>query len=103
MDSDDDLRAAMARKLAELGGVGESADAVWADLKGERAAQAGASPGLPQPLEIPEITDMFTGIDTPMHTVTPGPMLVEPKPKSKNVEPIWPTGYVVGQQLQLFG
>ncbi len=49
------------------------------------------------------ITDMFSGIDTPVQDVTPGPVLVESKPKPKKVEPIWPTGYVVGEQMRLFG
>jgi len=28
---------------------------------------------------------------------------VEPKPKPKKVKSIWPTGYVVGEQMRLFG
>ncbi len=106
MDADDDLLAAMARELVEQGGVGESADAVWAELRRERAAQASAAPQLPKPddwQEAPMITDMFSGIDTPVQDVTPGPVLVKSKPKPKKVEPIWPTGYVVGEQLRLFG
>lgn len=38
MDAYDDLLAAMARELVEQGGIGESADAVWAELKCERTA-----------------------------------------------------------------
>src|SRR6201993_1331682 len=37
LESDDDIMSAMARELVERGRVGESADAVWADLKRERA------------------------------------------------------------------
>ena len=37
LESDDDMMSAMARELVERGRVGESADAVWADLKRERA------------------------------------------------------------------
>ena len=36
LESDDDMMSAMARELVERGRVGESADAVWADLKRER-------------------------------------------------------------------
>lgn len=106
MDADDDLLAAMARELVEQGGVGESADAVWAELKRERAAQAATVPQLPKPddwLEAPTIPDMFSGIDTPVSTSNPGPVLVESKPQTKKVEPIWPTGYLVGEQMRLFG
>jgi hypothetical protein len=107
MDADDDLLAAMARELVEQGGVGESADAVWAELRRERAAQAVAAPPLPKPEEwqddSPVIPDMFSGIETPVENITPGPVLVESKPKPKKVESIWPTGYVVGEQMRLFG
>ncbi len=37
LETDDDMMSAMARELVERGRVGESADAVWADLKRERA------------------------------------------------------------------
>jgi hypothetical protein len=37
LESDDDMMSAMARELVERGRVGESADAIWADLKRERA------------------------------------------------------------------
>jgi hypothetical protein len=106
MDADDDLLAAMARELVEQGGVGESADAIWAEIRRERAAQANAVPQLAKPddwQEAPMISDMFSGIDTPVSAATPGPVLVEPKPKQKKVESIWPTGYVVGEQMRLFG
>lgn len=107
LDADDDLLAAMARELVEQGGVGESADAVWAELRRERAAQAGAAPALPKPEEwqdnTPVIPDMFSEIDTPVRNVTPGPVLLESRPKPKKVESIWPTGYVVGEQMRLFG
>jgi len=35
LESDDDMMSAMARELVEHGRVGESVDAVWADLKRE--------------------------------------------------------------------
>lgn len=106
MDADDDLLAAMARELVEQGGVGQSADAVWNELRRERAAQASAAAQLPKPEgweEVPTMEDMFSGIAIPVSTATPGPVLVESKPKQKKVESIWPTGYVVGEQMRLFG
>jgi hypothetical protein len=39
IESDDDLMSAMARELVERGNIGESAAAVWADLKREREQQ----------------------------------------------------------------
>ena len=43
LESDDDLMSAMARELVERGHVGESADAIWADLKRERAQHMNAT------------------------------------------------------------
>jgi hypothetical protein len=106
MDADDDLLAAMARELVEQGGVGESADAVWAELRRERNAQAIATPQaplLPDPLERPTSSDLFSGTQPEEQAATPGPVLVESKPKTKKTESIWPTGVVVGEQLRLFG
>ena len=36
LDTDEDLLSAMARELVEKAGIGESADAVWRELGGER-------------------------------------------------------------------
>src|SRR5260370_7019974 len=77
LDADDDLLAAMARELVEQGGVGQSADAVWDELRRERAAQAGAAAQLPKPEgwgEVPMIADLFTPIATPGHTPPPVPV-----------------------------
>lgn len=105
MDADDDMLAAMARELVEKGGVGESADAVWQELRRERAAQIAATPVVPP---IPaldadtDIPDMFAGILDAPSTPAPGPMLVSSVLKKKN-ESLWPTGYLVGDQMRLFG
>ncbi len=106
LDADDDLLAAMARELVEQGGVGQSADAVWDELRLERAAYAAAAvPELPRvedQEEAPIFTDLFSGptVSVPL----PGPVLVLSKLKTKKkVESIWPSGYVVGDQLRLFG
>ena len=44
LESDEDMMSAMARELVERGRVGESADAVWADLKRERAQHMPSMP-----------------------------------------------------------
>jgi hypothetical protein len=107
LDADDDMLAAMARELVEKGGVGESADAVWSELRRERAAQAAVTPQLPKPEAFddpPVITDMFSELAASQTIALPGPVLVGSKPKpKKSVESIWPTGCVVGEQMRLFG
>src|SRR6266478_9090726 len=64
LDADDDLLAAMARELVQQSGVGQSADAVWDELRRERAAYAAAAaPELPKiedREEEPMFTDMFS-------------------------------------------
>jgi hypothetical protein len=103
MDADDDLVAAMARELVEKGGVGEAADAVWEELRRERAAQgiATVANSGPKAWESVAEPDLFSpsAADLPV-----GPMLVETRSKRpKKVESIWPSGYVVGDQMKLFG
>ena len=44
MDADDDMLAAMAREIVESGGVGDSADAVWEELRKERTAHLPPKP-----------------------------------------------------------
>jgi hypothetical protein len=106
LESDDDLMSAMARELVERGHVGESADAVWADLKRERDLQLpsrGAHPPqdtvavteeelaemplfLPQPLPDPPARTLVHSIAKP-----------EQKPS-----PLWPAGHAEGKQMLLF-
>jgi hypothetical protein len=108
LDADDDLLAAMARELVEQGGVGQSADAVWNELRRERAAYAAAAaPELPKiedREEEPMFTDMFSELPVADSAPVAGPVLVPSRPKpNEKVESIWPSGYVVGDQLRLFG
>jgi hypothetical protein len=107
LDADDDMLAAMARELVEKGGVGESADAVWNELRRERAAQAAVTPQLPKPEAFEEpliVGEMFSELGAGQTIASPGPVLVETKPKpKKKVESIWPSGYVAGEQMKLFG
>jgi hypothetical protein len=106
LDSDDDMMSAMARELVERGRVGESAAAIWADLKRERALHTPARPALE-----PE-QDTETGQDLPeMPLFLPRPAsdpqptlaLVHPTGQQKH-EPssLWPTGHDEGAQLLLF-
>jgi hypothetical protein len=47
---------------------------------------------------------MFSELSAQFPAPMPGPLLVPSKPKpKKKVESIWPSGYVVGDQLRLFG
>jgi len=107
MDSDDDMMAAMARELVEKGGVGQSADAIWDELKRERGTHVASGPKLVEPVALdendaaPSLLPVLAG--TPSAGL-PGLTLVRsnPKPKKK-AEAIWPTGSVIGEQMKLFG
>jgi hypothetical protein len=107
IDADDDLLAAMARELVEQGGVGQSADAVWEELRRERTAQAATAPMLPKPDNWEaqsDLEDLFSEAVDPWVTGTPGPVLVPPKRLTpRKTESIWPTGSVIGEQMRLFG
>ncbi len=56
-------------------------------------------------LEEPSVTgDMFSELVASQTIAFPGPALVQTKPKAKEkMESIWPTGFVVGEQMRLFG
>jgi hypothetical protein len=107
MDAEDDLMAAMARELVEKGGVGESADAVWEELKRERAVHAAATSPLfeaEMPHAIANAASVLPGLDDAAPGIAPGLTLVHSDRKpNKKPELLWPTGYVVGEQLRLFG
>jgi hypothetical protein len=50
------------------------------------------------------MSDMFRELPAQFPAPAAGPILVESKPKpKKKLESIWPSGYVVGDQLRLFG
>ncbi|HEY0308129.1 MAG TPA: DEAD/DEAH box helicase [Acidobacteriaceae bacterium] len=107
MDTDDDMMAAMARELVEKGGVGQSADAIWEELKRERGTQAVAGPKLVEPMAQEEnlpAPSLFSESSVAISGGSPGLTLVhsDPKPKKKP-EVIWPTGSIIGEQMNLFG
>jgi len=101
------MMAAMARELVEKGGVGQSADAIWNELKRERGTHAASGPKLVEALAFDENANAPSLLpelaDTPS-AGSPGLTVVhsslEPK---KKPEPIWPTGTVAGEQMKLFG
>jgi hypothetical protein len=106
MDTDDDMMAAMARELVEKGGVGQSADAIWDELKRERGTHLVLSPRLeeqiseekfgPSPSLLPALVEANAA-------GSPALTLMHPNAKSKKKpEPLWPTALVIGEQLSLF-
>jgi hypothetical protein len=104
MDAEDDMMAAMARELVEKGRIGESADAVWGELRRERLLQADASAVFgahsgPEQSEPLALTDLSLPIAQQAPTLT----LVHSQAKKPQGESIWPSGYVAGDQMKLFG
>jgi hypothetical protein len=104
MDAEDDMVAAMARELVEKGRIGESADAVWGELRRERLLQPDASAAFgahsgPEQSEPLALADLSLPIAQPVPTLT----LVHSKAKKPQGESIWPSGHVVGDQMKLFG
>jgi hypothetical protein len=105
LESDDDMVSAMARELVERGRVGESADAVWADLKRERALHMPSKPMATQPQPGEEEDHSMPLLSPESAAAEPiAPRLVQSDPK-KQEKPstLWPTGYAEGEQLLLFG
>ena len=106
LDTDEDLMSAMARELVEKAGIGESADAVWRELSGEREKV------LPRPAAVePVLEDESVSVldipralpATPAPTIF-GTRLLEPGPSTrKRKKPtIWPTASETDVQLSLF-
>jgi hypothetical protein len=104
LESDEDMMSAMARELVERGRVGDSADAVWADLKRERAKHMPSMPVVSQtePREEDDPSLLFLS-EEPVAASSPSPNLVESDPKrQEKPSPLWPTGYAEGEQMLLF-
>jgi hypothetical protein len=106
LESDDDLMSAMARELVERGHVGESADAVWADLKRERDQHAPSSRAEPIQDPVTDTEEMLA--EMPLFLPQPAPeppalALIHPAATRKQQpSPLWPTGHAEGKQLLLF-
>jgi hypothetical protein len=104
IESDDDLMSAMARELVERGNVGESAAAVWADLKREREQQMPSMPTLSQ-TELGEEGDPSLPLlpPKPVTASSPALHLIESNPKTQQKpSTLWPTGHTEGEQMLLF-
>ena len=104
LESDDDMMSAMARELVERGRVGESADAVWADLKRERAQHMPSMPMMSRtaPGEEDDPSLPLLPLE-PVTASSPALHLVESSPKmQQKSSPLWPTGHTEGEQMLLF-
>jgi hypothetical protein len=99
LDADDDMLAAMARELVQEGGVGESADAVWEELRNERRSnrpKARASEVVFSAQVESQMRDIFEVLDLPTASQA-GPVLVHSQPTKKE------TSGPTGEQMRLFG
>jgi hypothetical protein len=101
LESDDDMMSAMARELVECGRVGESADAVWADLKRERAQHV---PAVSQSELVAEGDPLLPLLaQVPGETSQPAAYLVESDPnRQQKPAALWPTGHAQAAQMLLF-
>jgi hypothetical protein len=105
LERDDDLMSAMARELVERGHVGESADAVWADLKRERDLNLASMPAHPSQDTVAvteeELAEMPPFLPQPVPE-PPDLTLVHAasKPKQKPSK-LWSTGHAEGKQMLL--
>jgi len=105
LDTDEDLLSAMARELVEKAGVGESADAVWKELGGERKKVLPRAPERNlEPCEDP-VTVLEDSDHGPSAAPTTfGVPLLEPGPPPKTCKKaaFWPTAKETTVQLSLF-
>jgi superfamily II DNA or RNA helicase len=106
LDTDEDLLSAMARELVEKAGIGESADAVWRELGGERDRvlprnQEQVSEPESEPVRVLETADQAP---SPALPSTFGMPLLEPSPPSRKPRKasFWPTAKDTTVQLSLF-
>jgi hypothetical protein len=105
LEADDDMMSAMARELVERGRVGESANAVWADLKRERAIHMPAAPVVPPAPESDnnELLEPSYLPELPSPPAQQPLVLVQPNSKRKHKpSSLWPTGHDEGAQMLLF-
>ena len=94
--------SAMARELVERGRVGESADAVWADLKRERAQHMASMPVVSQ-LAPGESDPSWPHLSQEPVASSPALHVVESDSKrQQKPSTLWPTGHAEGEQLLLF-
>ena len=104
LDTDEDLLSAMARELVEKAGIGESADAVWRELGGERdkVLPGNREPEAefkPEPVRVFAREDQGVPLTLP---TTSGVPLLEPLSRKRKKAPFWPTANEANVQLSLF-
>jgi hypothetical protein len=94
----------MARELVERGRVGESADAVWADLKRERAQHMQSMPMVSQRAPAEEDDQSLPLLPlAPVTASSTALHLVESDSKrQQKPSTLWPTGHAEGEQMLLF-
>jgi hypothetical protein len=104
LETDDDMMSAMARELVERGRVGESADAIWAHLKRERALHIPARPTHePAQDTDQDIPEMPLFLPPPASDPQPALTLVHLTGQQKHKpSSLWPTGHDEGAQLLHF-
>jgi hypothetical protein len=106
LESDDDLMSAMARELVERGHVGESADAVWADLKRERDLHLPSRPANPSQDAV-AVTEEWLA-EMPLFLPQPEnerpDLTLAHSASNPKQEPsaLWPTGRTQTKQMLLF-
>jgi hypothetical protein len=103
LESDEDMMSAMARELVERGRVGESADAVWADLKRERAQHMPSMPVVSK-TEAAEERDPSLPLlsQEPIAASLPVPHVEHTPKRQQKPSALWPTGHAEGEQMLLF-
>jgi hypothetical protein len=106
LDTDEDLMSAMARELVEKAGIGESADAVWRELGGEREKVL-PRPAAVEPVledESVSVLDIPGALPAAPAPTTFGIRLLEPGPSTrKRKKPtLWPKASETDVQLSLF-
>ena len=102
LDTDEDLLSAMARELVEKAGIGESADAVWRELGGERDR---VLPGSHEPNLEPgkrQICALEGGVPSQSPAPPPTTLGLPLLESRKRTTPFWPTAKEAIVQLSLF-
>jgi hypothetical protein len=104
LESDDDMMSAMARELVERGRVGESADAVWADLKRERAQHMPPMPVVSQtaPAEQGDQSLPFLPLEAVILSSSALHFVESSPNRQQQASALCPTGHTEGEQMLLF-
>jgi hypothetical protein len=102
LESDDDLMSAMARELVERGHVGESADAIWADLKRERDHQLPSRPAHPSQDAVAVTEEALAEMPLFLPQSEPPDLTGVQATANQKSSRLWPTGRTESAQMLLF-